>query len=698
MKLLSGAPTKLVQIFLLAGLLFSIATASSAAHDGAPTLSGQLADLPTVANATNLVTTHNCASIIPPRVLSSGLRQVEAADLLRLRDFGSSDLLESSAPGFELSPNKEHLAIQVRQADPTKNAYCQAVLLFRLSDPDAPPIVLDSGGEFVRFTFTMYGLQGFPSGMPKALTPRWSADGRWIAFLKKEAGLTRLYVVSPTEQIARQVSTAKADVTSFAWSPTGSYLIVRHSEPLENARRELRMEGEAGYRFDNRFWVPAELVPYPRDRREESEEVLEISKTGSSHLVTFDAKLAPTPHGSDVILDIDPTSPGGRRLNARVEDKNINCPYPACNDAVAAWLVPRTREVFFMKREGFAASQTGFYRWDPTGGAPRRINVIDDAISGCHATERLICGREASSRPRDLVEINWDTGSVQTLIDLNPEWAKLKLGNVTRLEWTNKYGFEVFGDLVTPPDWNGKDRLPLVVVQYSSRGFLRGGTGDEYPIHAIAASGVAVLSFDRPPSFIHRMIRLGRPISREKARSDWSDRASVHDALLKGLELVGNRYPIDRDHLAITGLSDGASTATYALIHDRHLFSLAMLSSCCEDPSLMHTSVGPAYMENLQDNQYPLPWEKNKKSWRQVSLAMNAHRICAKLIILSADREARLALATIRALEEAGRDVAMYIYPDEYHIKWQPAHRQAVYYRVLSELKDWRNSMPDACR
>ena len=38
----------------------------------------------------------------------------------------------------------------------------------------------------------------------------------------------------------------------------------------------------------------------------------------------------------------------------------------------------------------------------------------------------------------------------------------------------------------------------MVVVQYDTRGFLRGGTGDEYPIQAFANRGYAVLSFRRP--------------------------------------------------------------------------------------------------------------------------------------------------------------------------------------------------------
>src|SRR3546814_7367490 len=51
---------------------------------------------------------------------------------------------------------------------------------------------------------------------------------------------------------------------------------------------------------------------------------------------------------------------------------------------------------------------------------------------------------------------------------------------------------------------------PLVVVQYDTRGFLRGGTGDEYPIQALAASGFAVLSVSRPIDYATSIARAGR--------------------------------------------------------------------------------------------------------------------------------------------------------------------------------------------
>src|SRR3546814_8091474 len=73
---------------------------------------------------------------------------------------------------------------------------------------------------------------------------------------------------------------------------------------------------------------------------------------------------------------------------------------------------------------------------------------------------------------------------------------------------------------------------------------------------------------------------------------------------------------------------------------------------------------------------------------------MNAKNVCARIVIQSADREARLALSSLRELRRYGRDVEMFIFPDEYHVKWQPAHRRATYLRSLDELERWSQSVP----
>src|SRR5437879_9768253 len=52
-------------------------------------------------------------------------------------------------------------------------------------------------------------------------------------------------------------------------------------------------------------------------------------------------------------------------------------------------------------------------------------------------------------------------------------------------------------------------------------------------------------------------------------------------------------------------------------------------------------------------------------------------------------REVMEAVADYVSLEDAHKPVEMLVYPDEHHVKWQPAHKYAVYRRNLQWFQFW---------
>src|SRR3546814_10504144 len=91
------------------------------------------------------------------------------------------------------------------------------------------------------------------------------------------------------------------------------------------------------------------------------------------------------------------------------------CHSDSCAAVKAAWLTPDGSEVVFMRREGFASAQTAIYRWRIGSFEPQKIISTDDAILGCDMQVRLVCARETSLQPRDLVEIDWTAGYIRPL-------------------------------------------------------------------------------------------------------------------------------------------------------------------------------------------------------------------------------------------------------------------------------------------
>src|SRR3546814_7791081 len=171
--------------------------------------------------------------------------------------------------------------------------------------------------------------------------------------------------------------------------------------------------------------------------------------------------------------------------------------------------------------------------------------------------------------------------------------------------WRNNLGLPAWGDLVPPPYRTPGEKLPLIIVQYHSDGFLRGGTGDEYPIFPLAARGCAVLSSENPPTIAHACpnLKTWDEINRASMK-DWADRRSLLSSILTGVGQVVARGIADPSRIGITGLSDGASSARFALINSR-VFSAAAISQSSLEPKTAMTYGGLAWADYNPTHGYP---------------------------------------------------------------------------------------------
>lgn len=59
------------------------------------------------------------------------------------------------------------------------------------------------------------------AGTSAARSPRWSPDGRWIAFLARRSTVSQVWVIRADGGEAHALTTGSADVDSFQWSPSG---------------------------------------------------------------------------------------------------------------------------------------------------------------------------------------------------------------------------------------------------------------------------------------------------------------------------------------------------------------------------------------------------------------------------------------------------------------------------------------------
>lgn len=603
------------------------------------------------------------------------------------------DLPTGGDPPFSVSPDGRYAALTMRRADAGTDSYCVGVVLIAL-DGTAPPRLLDSGGEPVPLVFDIRGVPAIPNGVFRPATPLWSPDGATIVYQRRDAGITQIWRVGLDGRPARQVTRLSTDALAVEWS--GNTLLLTSRPSLASGSAAIEREGRTGYHYDARFWTLSEARPRPGPPLPLVVEAID-SRTGVGSRPAPPLAIPPgaahpsarSPVGDRAWVASDtpelPFAP--MRLHVEVRGRALPC-REVCREGVAGlWWQGKT--LLFLRSGGPAeGGTTTLWRWRVrSAAAPVRVLQTHDAIGGCQlAGASLICARETATHPRTLVRLDPDTGAMATIWDPNPEFGQVQLGHVERLYWSAADGVATYGDLVLPPHHAPGQRHPMIVVQYTSRGFLRGGTGDEYPIQLLAARGYAVLSFQEPvlPGAEHAP---DLDALQRRNIENWAGRRQIFDALIAGVDAAIARGVIDPDAIGITGMSDGATTAQFALIHSTR-FKAAAISSCCDDKSGLF-ALGLAYRDAVLRWGYPPASADGRAFWRDQSLVANADRLRTPLLMQLPDGEYRMGIESFSALDQQGAPVEMFVFPDEHHVKSHPAHRLAIYERSVAWFDFW---------
>jgi len=654
-----------------------------------------------------------CDGVVPAAGASKAQQRVAIpSDLVSLRDFGLAYIGGSEQRDlFEISPDHKKFAIQIRRGDPGTNTYCFALLVSELAAP-ARPVLLDAGTGYTPFDTTNNVNAGVFLG-PRVLSPHWSPDGRAIAFLKTVEGVTRVWVVDVIGgKAAIPVTPAGVDVGEFAWTDRGRSIVFSTYPLMTAARRDIETEGLAGFHYDIRFDPSLSAKPIPLGPIPPEIQVVDLANGSiraaehgerSGIRLRDDKRILPTVGPSGATAWIAKGADTGARIGDALRVLRPGREERICRSAVCTervddlWFGADGSEVFFTRREGYASSETGFYRWDLRGAAPVRLFATQDVLLGCKPLrELMVCAHEASTTPRRLVLLDPRTGRMRELFDPNPEFRELRLGKVERLHWKNEGGLEAFGDLVLPPDHVGGQKHPLIVVQYRTRGFLRGGVGEEYPIQAFAGKGYAVLSFDRPRVAEKYPGETWGAYGKRRYRG-WTERRSILSALLAGVDLAIAKGVVDPDRVGITGMSDGATTAQFALVNSNR-FHAAALSQCCYEPVTSLSLAGIDWADLVLQYGWPKLSEPDEKYWSSMSLRQNAKALTVPILLQLSDSEFRQGLESFMALREQNAPAELYVFPDEPHDKWQPAHKVAAGERAMDWFDFWLRGLEPTSR
>jgi dipeptidyl aminopeptidase/acylaminoacyl peptidase len=648
---------------------------------------------------------------------ASSARAISYEDLIGIVDLGVADG-QMDCGKLSISPDGGYVAIQTRQAHSDTNT---TEIRWRVVPILGGGIAADigDGGAPIEF-FT----NGYRNGASIKENAQWSPDSQWIAYRAGHKGKIELRLSRKDGSARETLPGNPTDIQTFRWSPDGLRIFFTTAESDVDTS-DAHNEAATGYYYDGRF-IP---VLSTRPIQDTSNQRLDAKGLRLYDLETRTERAASAREQDEYGLLLNGSVPDcfakasrGRvsawleRINgnkdvgleqpftvvaskgARGSRPTVCLPHECTGYIRGIWIDDAGTTVFFLRFTGERPyGSMGLYRWIIGSATVDEVLRTEDLLEGCtRVAVELICGHSSTTRPTELVRLDLGTGVITTLYDPNPHFRSILFGETTSLSWKDDAGVPGFGHLVKPVGYVPGRRYPLIVVQYRSRGFLRGGTGDEYPIHVFAANGFAVLSFSRPEDWDSLALAKSYEEAKAMGSVDEKDRRRVLSVLEAGIDELDREGIIDPHRVGITGMSDGAETANFALVNAPQRFAAAAVSSDWCNP-LIYYLLGPKYQEELRRTLHledpMLPGSAAK--WQRMSVSVGASKVLTPLLIQVADSELLPATQAFTELREFGKPAEMYVFPDEFHVKSQPVHRLSMYRRSVQWFQFWLQGIED---
>jgi len=322
----------------------------------------------------------------------------------------------------------------------------------------------------------------------------------------------------------------------------------------------------------------------------------------------------------------------------------------------------------------------------PAGGGPIvQISRGDDHLSGfsLSADQAMAsCIVQGPMKAPEIGVLGLQVGTVNTLTSVNAAFDRIRLGEVSRITWKNKYGWETNGFLIKPIGFREGSRYPFLVILYGFRGqfITQAEWIASYPAQVFAANGFAVLLMNQPKEYGWRYGNF----EQFAFDRDYNALASIEAAV----DAVAQMGIADPKRSGIMGWSYGSELTNLTLTHNKVFAAASASSGGANNPGEYWLS-GVPFQHYIEGTMGGSPYGEYDKRFDDLSTVRQAHRVSAPLLIEAAAQEMLHSLELYTALRRLDKPVELIVYPDEGHIYSQPKHRLASMERNLDWFSYW---------
>ncbi len=388
-------------------------------------------------------------------------------------------------------------------------------------DPEAKPPTKDGPGgtawKVEQQLFLVDRAGGTPRqltfGKKQAHTPRWSPDGKTLAFLREKGKRTVLYLLPMEGGEPRPLDLGELEPAEYEWSPDGASLGFLATPPRSVEEKTEKWASGGVVHYDAE-WRSAQLYVVDRAPQSEPRQVtkgtdniisfrwspdgkrfaLVTSKSADPYLVwslrfvsivsAEDGSLLHQLETEPALVEEIEWSPDGRYLA-----------YQRAENSLSMLNVLRVRDVhgegswnaaaqLDPTLEGFVWSpdsrsliahvaertRSNLYRLSYDGRTAKSLGPLDRVLSGGLQADRsgrfLATVSSSPTSPWAPTVVDAKTGALRPVADLNPQVSDWKLAKVEVVKWKNAEGVEIEGLLYVTPHAQPGTPPPLMVMPH----------------------------------------------------------------------------------------------------------------------------------------------------------------------------------------------------------------------------------------